>query len=84
MHGSSPALLPSPEAAVLLGIQPQTLRKWRLTGGGPRYVRLGLGPTGRVAYRPADIDAWLAARTFASTSAETVAREEFAAKSSHP
>ena len=57
-------------AADLLGLKPQTLRKWRVTGGGPPYVRLG----GRVAYRRADVDAWIADRTFTSTAAETVSR----------
>ncbi|MSQ03440.1 MAG: DNA-binding protein [Myxococcales bacterium] len=50
----------------------QTLRKWRLTGRGPPYIRLG-GPMGRVLYRRADLDAWLGARTFRSTAAEAVA-----------
>ena len=66
-------LLPSPEAAALLGLKPQTLRKWRLIGTGPVYIRLG-GPAGRVAYRRVDIDAWLEEHAFTSTSAEMVAR----------
>jgi predicted DNA-binding transcriptional regulator AlpA len=71
MESNAPALLLSADAAAMLGIKPQTLRKWRLTGTGPRYVRLG-GPLGRVAYRQSEIDAWLSARTFASTADETV------------
>lgn len=67
------SLLQTADVAAMLGMRPQTLRKWRLSGCGPPYARLG-GPLGRVLYRRADIDAWLDARTFHSTSAETVAR----------
>ena len=58
-------------AAELLGVQPQTLRRWRCVGGGPPYVRLGRGPGARVAYRLSDLNEWLNMRTFASTSEET-------------
>ncbi len=67
------SLLTTANAAVLLSVKPQTLRKWRLNGRGPRYCRLG-GPGGRVAYRPADIEEWLSKSTFSSTSSETVTR----------
>jgi predicted DNA-binding transcriptional regulator AlpA len=67
-------LLTGPETARYLGIKPQTLRKWRLTGHGPPFVRIGESPRSRVAYRVSDIEAWVAARTFESTAAETVAR----------
>ena len=71
----SVALLPTPAAAAYLGVAGQTLRKWRCAGTGPAYVRLGHGGAARAAYRRADLDAWIAERTFASTSAETVARQ---------
>ena len=58
------------QAAKILGRRPQTLRVWRLRGGGPRYLRLGNGVHARVAYRPSDLDAWLRVRTFVSTSEE--------------
>lgn len=29
------------EAAEFLGISPATLRRWRLVGGGPRWVKIG-------------------------------------------
>ena len=67
-------LLTTAQTAALLGLQAQTLRKWRLQGLGPPYVRLGDGPGARVAYRQGDIDAWVAARVYTSTAAETVAR----------
>jgi len=69
------------QAAKVLGRQPQTLRLWRLRGGGPRYLRLGNGVHARVAYRPSDLDAWLKARTFFSTSEEAVKKLEDASRS---
>lgn len=63
--GASVPAMPSnivisePEAARRLGISPRTLQRWREEGGGPAFVRLGLR---RVGYRPADLDAWVAAR----------------------
>jgi predicted DNA-binding transcriptional regulator AlpA len=38
-----------------------TLERWRQTGGGPRWVRLGAR---RVAYRLSDIEEWLEQRTY--------------------
>lgn len=61
------------EAAVLLGLKGQTLRKWRHRGVGPRYFRLGTGTAARVVYSEEDILAWLRSRSFGSTSEETVA-----------
>ena len=66
------AIFTTREAATYLGRQPQTLRKWRVTGSGPRYVRMGAGYFARVGYRLADLEAWLTTRTFESTSAESV------------
>jgi hypothetical protein len=65
-------VVPTNQAAALLGMQPQTLRLWRLKGTGPRYVRYG-GPRGRVVYRVSDLESWLAGRVFNSTSEEGVA-----------
>jgi transposase-like protein len=61
------------EAARRLGIQPHTLRVWRLLGRGPRYVRYGGAKTGRCYYAAEDIDAFKAARCFTSTAGETIA-----------
>lgn len=69
-------LLTTAQAAEHLGLRPQTLRKWRVTGDGPQYIRLGDSPRARVAYRREDLDRWLADRTWRSTAAETVARAE--------
>ena len=47
-----------------LGLSISTLAKMRLSGDGPTYSKLGR----RVVYRPADIDAWVTANQFRSTS----------------
>ena len=65
-----PEILSSTQAALWLGVKPQTLRKWRWKGTGPRFVRLGTGPRSRAAYRMADLESWLEARSFKSTAEE--------------
>ena len=52
------------DAAHLIQMSPRTLERLRLVGGGPRYCKAGR----RVLYRRADLEAWLAGRSFASTS----------------
>lgn len=78
MHprGNAETILPTAEAAEYLSRQSQTLRKWRLSGVGPRYIRMGRGLRARVGYRLSDLEAWLEARTFDSTSQETIARNQ--------
>ena len=51
-------------AAFYVGTSVSTLEKLRLTGGGPRYIKLGKA----VVYDPADLDAWLSANRRKSTS----------------
>ncbi len=63
-----PDWLTSNAFAEWLGLKPQTIRKWRVRGGGPSYVRLGY----RVLYRRVDVEIWLAERTFKHTSEEKV------------
>jgi excisionase family DNA binding protein len=58
------SLLTTPEVADLLQVAEITLRKWRLSGAGPRFVRCGAN----IRYHRDDIDQWIAARTVASTS----------------
>lgn len=67
-----PRLLTSMEAAAYLKIQPQTLRRWRCSGSGPIYVRLGSSQRSKVVYRLADLDTWLSERSYSHTSDETV------------
>ncbi len=77
------SLFQTADLARFLGMKAQSIRKWRLTGKGPAYVRLG-GPGGRVAYRRCDVDAWMAQHRFTSTAAETVANTRTAAGSREP
>lgn len=60
--------LNSEEAARILRLSARTLERMRVEGSGPKYLKAGRGMRARVLYRPADIEAWLEARTFASTS----------------
>jgi Helix-turn-helix domain len=49
------------------GVRPiptRTLERWRQTGEGPRFIRLGR----QVRYRQSDLDAWLESRVRSSTS----------------
>jgi predicted DNA-binding transcriptional regulator AlpA len=47
------------EAALVLSVFLSLLKKWRVQGAGPRFVRLG----GRaIGYRRADVSDWIAAR----------------------
>ena len=62
-----PSLLTQREAAAVLCLSERTLERLRVAGTGPRYVKLGR----RVAYREADLEAWIAARVVGSTS-ETI------------
>lgn len=42
--------------------------KWmRCKGKGPRFIKLGDSKQSGVVYDPADVEAWLAERKFAST-----------------
>jgi len=52
-------LLTAPELAALLGLQVQSLARWRCTREGPPYLKVGRA----VRYRQADVDAWLARQT---------------------
>lgn len=45
-------------------LSPRTLEKWRLTGDGPTYYKLGR----KVAYREQDLEAWVESRRRSSTS----------------
>lgn len=53
------------EAAAYTRLGKHTLERFRLTGEGPRYAKLG----GAVRYRLRDLDEWLESRLVNSTSA---------------
>jgi predicted DNA-binding transcriptional regulator AlpA len=54
-----------------LNVPRRTAQRWRTTGDGPPFVRLGQR---RVAYRLSDVERWAAARTFTSRAAEVTRR----------
>lgn len=58
------------EAARYVRLGKPTLERFRLTGAGPLYAKLG----GAVRYRRADLDHWLESRLVTSTSAADAAQ----------
>jgi hypothetical protein len=46
-----PDMIDTKEAARRLGLKTQTLNRWRFSGDGPRYYKVG----GAVRYSPADL-----------------------------
>lgn len=57
-------ILNTREAAAYCRLGKPTLEKFRVSGEGPRYAKLG----GAVRYRLADLDTWLESRLIGSTS----------------
>lgn len=58
-------ILNTKEAAEYVRLGKPTLERFRISGDGPRFLKLG----GAVRYRKADLDAWLESRLTSSTSA---------------
>ena len=71
---SRPEFGTTKEISARFGMKPQTWRKLRGQGSGPRFVKLSLGTSnrGKVLYRYSDVEKWLADRTVASTAEVTV------------
>jgi excisionase family DNA binding protein len=57
-------LLTQAEAARFLRLSERTLERLRVSGGGPKYVKIGR----RVFYRQQDLEAWVADHLVGSTS----------------
>ena len=57
-------LLTTNQAAAVLGLSPRTLERYRVTGEGPRFKKIGRW----VRYVPSDLDEWLDGCTRESTS----------------
>lgn len=55
------------EVAARWNISHRTLERWRWTGEGPRYIKIG----GRVVYRVEDVEAFEARQTRESTAEKT-------------
>lgn len=49
--------------AARLGTTERSLSEWRITGRGPKFIRVGR----RVRYRPEAVDNWLLSNEHAST-----------------
>ncbi len=63
-------LIISRDAALYIGLAPQTLAKLRVTGGSPPYFKVGR----QVVYDRADLDSWLSVRRRRSTSDKATTR----------
>ena len=59
-----PEMFTTPEAAAYTKMAVPTLERFRLTGEGPMYAKLG----GSVRYRRCDLDTWIESRLVRSTS----------------
>jgi predicted DNA-binding transcriptional regulator AlpA len=59
-----PVLLSQRQAADLLCLSERTLERWRVSGDGPSFIKLGR----RVAYRECDLIEWVESRRRTSTS----------------
>lgn len=57
-------ILTTHEAATYCRLGKPTLERFRISGNGPHYCKLG----GAVRYRKADLDVWLESRLTRSTS----------------
>lgn len=55
--------LKTEEAAEFLQVKPATLEQWRWNGKGPQFIKMGRA----VRYRKVDLDAFIEARIFSST-----------------
>jgi excisionase family DNA binding protein len=69
-------LMTTPAVAEWTGLSQVTLRRWRIAGEGPRFVRLGRA----VRYRREDIADFVERRTYSSTTQADVAEQTEAAK----
>ena len=55
-------------ASQYLSVSVETLNRWRVQGRGPRYAKLGDGPTSAVVYDIHDLDDFVESRMRMSTS----------------
>jgi len=51
------------QLAKYLSLDEGTLQNWRVKRQGPPWVKLGLGRNAKVAYRVADVEAWISEMT---------------------
>ncbi len=67
MTAVAPIYLTEREFSERFKIPARTVQRWRSTGDGPPFLRLG---PRRIAYRLSDVECWAESRTFASRAAE--------------
>ena len=60
-------LLTQRQCAEALALSKRTLERFRVSGVGPKFVRMGKS----VCYRLSDVEVWIASRTVGSTSEQT-------------
>jgi len=58
VHNAMENLLNEHDVARITGMSVATVRRWRLLGLGPKWIKLGAA----VKYRPEDITTWLESR----------------------
>ena len=58
MANSLEALLNEHAVARVTGLSVASVRRWRLLGQGPKFIKLGAA----VRYKPEDVSAWLESR----------------------
>jgi hypothetical protein len=54
-------LLTELQVSEILATPPGTLRRWRCTGHGPPFIKMGSSPKARVKYDPVDVLAYVEA-----------------------
>lgn len=67
MEDNGSVFLNAKQASQLLGLSVSSLAKWRLSGQGPSYSKLGR----RVVYQRSKIEEWMQRNTHTSTSEYT-------------
>ena len=60
-------LLTQRQASEMLALSERTLERFRISGIGPKFVRMGKS----IRYRLGDVEAWIERRTVGSTSEQT-------------
>lgn len=68
LGSAAPPLLSTVQAAARMNLRPCTLEKWRSTGGGPVFIKLGRA----VKYRAEDIDAFIGMRVRRHTASPSI------------
>lgn len=63
-------LLTTVEAAKYLRLSPRTLEDYRIKGGGPVFIRIGLGRRAPVLYDLEDLNGWLKSQKRGSVAEE--------------